>query len=118
MKVGKPEISLYTSLCVQLPTYADNVALPAFARRTPLSAECRPCSNRSLPAAADLLLWAHAGTDRRIPYIDPAPHTVKGSSNNVDALFVDRRANETPQNTFACTQKLCFNADYVLPRCH
>jgi len=22
--------------CVQLPTYADNVALPAFARRTPL----------------------------------------------------------------------------------
>jgi len=54
-------------LFVQLPTYADNVALPAFARRC--------CSNRSIsfarrshtgkPAAAGLLLWAHAGTDRR-----------------------------------------------------
>ena len=40
----------------QPPTYADNVALPAFARRR---------AHSSKPAAAGLLLWAHAGTDRQ-----------------------------------------------------
>jgi len=71
-------------VCVQLPTYADNVALPAFARRAR-----RCCSNRSIsparrahssePAAAGLLLWAHAGTDGRTPYsfTDPVPHTMR-----------------------------------------
>ena len=57
-----------TNLCVRLRTYADNVALPAFARR-------RCCSNRSIsparrahsskPEAAGLLPLAHAGTDRQ-----------------------------------------------------
>ena len=62
--------------CVPLPTYADNVVLPAFAGRTPCC--CVPCSNQlispasqacsckpaagwahsSKPAAVDLLLWA------------------------------------------------------------
>ena len=54
-----------------VPINADNVALPAFACRF----NCRPGSNRSIspahrahsskPAAARLLLSAHAGTDRR-----------------------------------------------------
>jgi len=62
------EMLLREQICVQLPTHADNVALPAFAR-------LRPCSSRSIspacrahgskPTAASLLLWAHAGTDRR-----------------------------------------------------
>ena len=57
-----------TNLCVRPHTYADNVALPAFARR-------RCCSNRSIsfarrahsskPEAAGLLPLAHAGTDRQ-----------------------------------------------------
>ena len=73
-------------VCVQLPTYADNVALPAFARRA------RRCCSE--PAAADLLLWAHAGTDGRMGhssrskvnakimctsyrFTDPVPHTMR-----------------------------------------
>jgi len=57
-----------TNLCVRPRTNADNVALPAFARR-------RCCSNRSIsparrahsskPEAAGLLPLAHAGTDRQ-----------------------------------------------------
>jgi len=42
------------NMCVQLPTYADNVALPTFAYRT----------HSSKPAAVVLLLWVHGGTDR------------------------------------------------------
>jgi len=53
-------------LCVQPPTYADNVPLPAFAHRCcsrrSTSLACRAHSSK--PAAAGLL-WAHAGTDRR-----------------------------------------------------
>jgi len=74
-------------VCVQLPTYADNVALPAFARRTPLllqsiDVSCPP-AHSSKPAAADSLLWAHAGADRRTDgrtpcrFIDSAPHTMR-----------------------------------------
>ena len=44
--------------------YADNVALPAFARRTPLLQRLYS----SKPAAAGLLLLVNAGTDRRTPY--------------------------------------------------
>jgi len=54
------------------------VALPAFARRTLLLSAGRAAINQSLPAynskpaAAGLLLWAHAGTDGqrdgRTPY--------------------------------------------------
>ena len=40
---------LLKQVCVQLPTYADNVALPAFARRTQRC--CAPCSNLSIPPA-------------------------------------------------------------------
>ena len=62
-----------TSLC-SATTYADNMALPAFARRTPRC--CASRSNRSIypagrahsskPTAAGFLPWAHAGTDRQI----------------------------------------------------
>jgi len=71
--------SLCQQVYVQLPTYADNVALPAFAHRCDnrsISLVCRAHSSK--PATADLLPWAHAGTDRRTygrtPYrfIDPA----------------------------------------------
>ena len=51
--------------CVQLPTYTDNVALPAFARRTPLlqqSIDISRPAHSSKPAAAGLLLWTHAET--------------------------------------------------------
>jgi len=60
-------------VCIQLPTYAAKVALPAFVLRTPQC--CAPCSNRSIspagrahsskPAAAGLPLRAHAQTDIR-----------------------------------------------------
>jgi len=47
-------------VCVQQPTYADNVALPAFVRRTPLLQQSTISSARrahsSKPAAASLLL--------------------------------------------------------------
>jgi len=50
----------YFLVCVQLATYADNVALPAFDRRTPL---LQQSIDISCPMGS--LLWAHAGTDRR-----------------------------------------------------
>ena len=63
---------LESKVCVQLLTYADNVALPAFIGRTRCC--CAPCSNPSIspagqanssrPAAAGFLLWPRAGTDR------------------------------------------------------
>jgi len=43
--------------------YADNEALPAFARRTRVVKQSIDNSNKS--AAVGLLLWAHAGTDGR-----------------------------------------------------
>ena len=74
---------LREQICVQLPTHADNVALPAFARRW-------PCSSRSIspacmahgskPTAASLLLWALLGqTDGRTldRCIDPAPRSMR-----------------------------------------
>jgi len=56
---------------VQLPTYADNAALPAFARHAVLTSAGRAAIDRILlppgpqskPAAAGLLLWARTGTD-------------------------------------------------------
>jgi len=59
------------NMCVQLPTYADNVALPTFAYRT----------HSSKPAAvvfAAMGPWWDRQTDRHqtlYRYIDPAPHT-------------------------------------------
>ena len=78
----------YQQVCVQQPTYADNVPLPAFARRTPLlqqSIDISPVSRApsSKPAAAILLVLARAGTERRTdgrtPYcfIDPAAHIMR-----------------------------------------
>ena len=50
-------------VCVQLPMYADNITLPAFARCC-----CAPDSNWLIapvkPKAVGLLLWALAGTDK------------------------------------------------------
>jgi len=64
----------FKPVCVQIPTYADNVALPTFVCCTPCC--CVPCNNRSVssagqahsnkPAAVGLLLWAHVGTDRQM----------------------------------------------------
>jgi len=66
------------------PTYADNEALPAFARRCCNSRSLSPPGPRSEPAAAGLLLWARAAADRRTPYrfIDPVPHIVRAESIN------------------------------------
>jgi len=61
--------------------YADNVALPAFARQTPLLQQSIDSPVRrahsSKPEAALLLLWAQAGTDRQtytVPFHRPALH--------------------------------------------
>ena len=87
-----PEIYSYKSdalMITGLPTYADHMALPASARRC--------CSNRlvlsparrshnSKLAAAGLLLWAHAGTDRRTDgrtryrFVEPASRTMQAVS--------------------------------------
>jgi len=63
---------------VQLSTYADNVALPAFARRAPVPA----CSKRSISAArrAYRSKPAAAGSDGRTPHLyinASAPHTMR-----------------------------------------
>jgi len=56
------------SLRVQLPMYADNVAMSTFAQcycsNRLISPACRVYSRKS--AAAGLLLWAHAVTDRQM----------------------------------------------------
>jgi len=59
---------LCKQVCVQLPTYAENVALPAFAAAVRRAAifdnnflHAGPSSSKS--AAAGLLLWARDGTD-------------------------------------------------------
>ena len=77
----------YTSLCsiTNRPTFGDSVALPAFDRRCCCSRSISPAhlAHGSKPAAAGLLLWAHAGTDRRTEgrtryrFIDSALHTVQ-----------------------------------------
>ena len=89
---------------VQLPTSTDNVTLLAFA------AERRPCSYRSIssgcrahsskPAAAACggrRMGRTDGTDRRTldSFIDPAPHTVRAVSRNVelDNYFLPRRSH-------------------------
>ena len=59
---------LIKQVCVQLTAYTDNVALPTFANCC--------CDNWYLPPApaAGLLLWAHAGRDRRtdtVPFHRP-----------------------------------------------
>ena len=98
----------------QQPTYADNVPLPAFARR------CR--SNRSIsharaapqqlipllqvrahsskPAAAGLLVWTHAGTDGRTPcrFINPAPHTTRAVPI-ITTIYSTPKAACKPHNT-------------------
>jgi len=80
----------YQQVCVQLPTYADNVALPAFARRTPLlqqsiNISCPPGSQQQTCTsgfAAVRPCWdrqTDRRTDRRTPYgfIEPAPHIMR-----------------------------------------
>ena len=72
---------------IQLPTYADNVALPAFTRHCCSNQLISPArwAHSSKPATAGLtpmLRQSHAGSDRqtdgRTPYrfINPAPHTM------------------------------------------
>jgi len=71
---------------VQLPAYAENAALPAFARRPPRC--CAPCSNRSISPTdqaitAKFVAVAHAGTDIRTDgqtpdrCIEAASHTMR-----------------------------------------
>jgi len=72
---------------IQLPTYADNVALPAFTRHCCSNQLISPArwAHSSKPATAGLtpmLRQSHAGSDRqtdgRTPcrFINPAPHTM------------------------------------------
>ena len=70
--------------CVQLPMYADSVALAAFnhhcGSNRPISPDHQVHSNK--PTAVGLLLRAHAGRDRQTPdhYTDHAPHTMQAVS--------------------------------------
>jgi len=78
---------LLFSRCVQLPTHADNVALPVFTRRTPLLQQsidisCPPCPQQQ--TRRTLLQWAN-GTDRRtdtVPFHRPCSAYYAGSANN------------------------------------
>ena len=58
-----------------LPTHADKVALPAFARRCCGKGSISPAhrAHSCKPVAGGLL--PHAGTDKRT---DPAPHSIGG----------------------------------------
>ena len=49
MKINKIQYEI--KVCVQLTMYADNVALPAFARRTPLLLSTDRDAHSSRPAA-------------------------------------------------------------------
>ena len=87
---------------VQLPTYADNVALPAFVRLTPLLQQSIDISwpPGPQPTAANLqqrvcccepmLGQTDGQTNGRTPhrFIDPALHTMPGSANK-PALVTD-----------------------------
>ena len=63
-------------VCVQLPIYADNVALPAFASRC--------SSNRSMSPARPMLGQTDGRTHGRTPcrLIDLAPHTMRAVPAN------------------------------------
>jgi len=91
-----------SSVCLQLPTYADNVALPAFALRA------RPCCiNRSTSLARrarsseSAAAWAHAGTDRRtgtVPFYRPCSAYYAGSANKTELnedIYVTTVKNDT-----------------------
>ena len=78
---------LLFSRCVQLPTHADNVALPVFVRRTPLLQQSIDISFPPGPqqqTRRTLLQWAN-GTDRRtdtVPFHRPCSAYYAGSANN------------------------------------
>ena len=88
---------------VQLPTSADNVTLLA------VTAERRPCSNRSIsparrahsskPAAAACGRHGCRKTDRRTPdsFIDPAPHTMQAVS--ITRAELQRRTKAVTANS-------------------
>jgi len=96
-KVGNFDVSLLVQqkilqlhskkVPVWLPMYADNVALPAFARcccsNQSISSAC--WAHSSKPTVVVLLLWAHDGTDRWTPYrfIDPAMHSMQDVPINI-----------------------------------
>ena len=99
----------YMNLLLTLTlTYADNVALPAFARRGCSNRSASPArrAHSSKPAAAALPLWTHAGTntrtgrgtDRRLrtPYrfIDPAALTVRAVPINLIRIAAGARQLE------------------------
>jgi len=76
------ERDLEVQVCVQLPTYADYVALPAFALRTPIllragqqsiDVSCAPGPRQQICRQTD------RQTDGRTPfrYTDHAPHTMR-----------------------------------------
>jgi len=88
VKCGKVKRSQVKQVCVQLPTSADNVALPACAGARRAAADRRPCSNRSTSRGRRTCIskadeaacggWTDGQTHRRTldSYIDPAVHTV------------------------------------------
>ena len=79
---------IYNRICVQVPTYADNAALPAFTS----SNRSTPLSHSSKSALAGLLLWAHAGTDRRTdtaPLRRPCSACYAGSANELRLSLSD-----------------------------
>ena len=82
----------------QLPAYADNVALPAFARRC--------CSNRSISAANLQQRVCCCGpmrgqTDGRTPYrsTDPGPHTMRAMPVIKARQNHTRKKNHLPHQT-------------------
>jgi len=60
-------------------SYADNVALPAFARHTPGC--CAPCSNRSISSTDRATAAKFAAA-----YINPAAHTVRAMPTSSSAI--------------------------------
>ena len=79
-------------------TYADNMALTAFARHTLHC--CALCSNRSIsPAslvtAANFATVSHAGTDRRTPTrcIYRAPHTMQAVPTKFTVSRISRHTH-------------------------
>jgi len=130
-------------VCIQLTAYADNVALPAFARRTPLllSARRAAIDLYLLPAghiAANLqqqvcCSWSMLGqTDEQTDgktnrhtdggtlyrYIDSAPHTMRTVPIKLRNRPLLHRAGVCPQNCLLSYREIQATIQYMVPLAH
>jgi len=82
---------------VQLPTYADNVALPAFARRCcsnlmPAGPQQQTCSSAFAAAGP---CWDRQTGGHGTVFIDLAPHNARAVQKSNPNTFINIRASDS-----------------------